>query len=160
MLPIVLQFLDDIVSEQALLLKGYNNEDANTIEVKAILTQKYAKNFGFEDGKQEGTPAGVTIKSAGILVASDKTMKANGLDTLTIEDASKDGVYNLACKTLVNAEANDDNDGFYSFSAKLVNTDKIDHDKEVYAIAYVETDAGVIYSANGFAFHMDVWRVA
>ncbi len=159
-LPIVLQFLDDIVSDQALILKGYNHEDENTIEIKAVLSQKYAKNFGIEAGVQSGAPEGLTIKSAGILVASDKTMKANGLDTLTIEDASKDGVYNLACKTLVNAEANDDNDGFYSFSAKLVNTDKIDHDKEVYAIAYVETDAGVIYSANGFAFHMDVWRVA
>ncbi|MBR5428322.1 MAG: hypothetical protein IK118_08230 [Clostridia bacterium] len=160
-LPIVLQFLDNIVSEQALILKGSNDEDANTIEIKAVLSQKYAKNFGIAEGVQSGSPEGVTIKSMGILVASDKTMKANNLDTLKLEDASKEGVYNLASKKLFNSNANEDNDGYYSFKAKLVNTDKIDHDKEVYAIAYVETtDGQVIYSANGFAFHMDVWRVA
>lgn len=159
-LPIVLQFLDDIVSDQALVLKGSFDEDAHSIEIKSVLSQKYAKEFGIADGVQSGTPADLTIKSMGILVASDKTMKANNLETLTLEDASKAGVYNLASKTLANNDANEDNDGYYSFKAKLVGTDKLGADKEVYAIAYVETDAGVIYSANGFAFHIDVWGVA
>lgn len=160
-LPIVLQFLDDIVADEALVLKASYNEDAHTIEIKSILSQKYAKDFGFADGVQSGTPDGITIKSMGILVASDKTMKANGLETLTLADAAKDGVYDLSSKKLINADANDDNDGYYCFKAKLTGTDKLDADKEVYAISYVETvDGNIFYSANGFALHIDVWGVA
>lgn len=160
-LPIVLQFLDDIVSKEALVLKASYDEDAHTIEIKSILSQKFAKDFGIAEGVQSGTPDGVAIKSMGILVASDKTMKANGLETLTLADAAKDGVYDLASKKLINADANDDNDGYYCFKAKLTGTDKLQADKEVYAIAYVETvDGNVSYSANGFALHIDVWGVA
>ena len=97
------------------------------------------------------------MKEVGILVASDKTMKANGLETLTVADAEKDGVFKLSNNKISNDNANADTDGYYTFGAKITSVNNVNADKEIYAIAYAVMAGGnVLYSANGYAVHLDV----
>ena len=68
-LPVVLSFMDDFVSESALVLKSYENQEEDCIDLVSVLSQKYAAAFGVADGVASGSPENVTIKRAGTLIA-------------------------------------------------------------------------------------------
>lgn len=158
LLPLVLSFLDDFVANQELVLKAEFDPDAGVIDLRTILSQaNAANNYGIADGQQSGTPAGMKVKSMGVLIATDKTMKANGLTTLTLADADKAGVYKLETGKLVNANATDDNKGSYDFTARITGVNGLAADKEIYIISYAVIGTNnVLYAANGYTINLDV----
>lgn len=159
-LPLVLSFLDDFVDDSALVLKSSYDRDANAVNLTTILSQKYAKTFNVADGVANGSPENVTIRKVGTLIAGDQYMKSKGLKSLTLADADGKNVYNLETKKIFNNNANEENDGYYTFAARVTGLNNLNADKEIYAISYVTYLVGAkeqtVYSANGYNIHFDV----
>ena len=159
-LPIVVSFLDDFVDDTSLVLKAYENTEENCVEFVSILSQSYAKTFGVADGVASGSPASVTIKRAGTLIAGGNYMKEKGLDTLTLADADNANVFNVVTYKIYTDNATAENDGYYTFNAKVTGINELAEDKEFYAISYITYQVGraeqTVYSVNGFTINLDV----
>lgn len=159
-LPVVLSFMDDFVSESALVLKSYENQEEDCIDLVSVLSQKYAAAFGVADGVASGSPENVTIKRAGTLIAGGNYMKDNGLTTLTLADADNENVYNVVTYKIYTDNATAENDGYYTFKARVTGISALDVDKEIYAISYITYAVGsterTVYSTNGYTIHLDV----
>lgn len=160
LLPIVLSFMDDFVDDSALVLHSDYNAEAGSVTLTTVLSQKYAENFGVEAGVASGLPATVTIRKVGTLLAGDSYMKANGLKTLTLNDADDRNVYNVETYKIYNSNATAENDGYYTFAARVSGINALDADKEIYAISYLTYTVGgvenTVYSVNGYSIHLDV----
>ena len=159
-LPVVLSFMDDFVSESALVLKSYENQEEDCIDLVTVLSQKYAAAFGVADGVASGSPENVTIKRAGTLIAGGNYMKENGLTTLTLDNADGENVYNVVTYKIYTDNATAENDGYYTFKARVTGINALDVDKEIYAISYITYTVGsterTVYSTNGYTIHLDV----
>ena len=159
-LPVVVSFLDDFVDDTSLVLEAYENTDENCVEFVSILSQSYAKSFGVADGVASGTPENVTIKRAGTLIAGGNYMKEQGLDTLTLADADNANVFNVVTYKIYIDNATAENDGYYTFNARVSGINDLAEDKEFYAISYITYAVGsaeqTVYAVNGFTINLDV----
>lgn len=160
LLPIVLSFMDDFVSETSLVLKSAFDKELGEVTLKTVLSQKYAKTFGVGDGIANGTSSKVTIVRAGTLIAGDSYMKSKGLNTLALNNVDDKNVVNIKSYHFNNDNATEDNKGYYTFEAKITGINNLTTDKEVYAVSYVTYKVGrtekTVYAANGYSIHLDV----